>query len=423
MKHLIVCAVAALIALGACGDDDQLAEPDQKLLDAGKPVDMEAMKARSAIVRGSHELIQRGYECGWHIGWQRTIERARHAQPDAFRSKTVGRVFTLGFVMLVAGVAATFFLAWLLPRLARRRAKKAELSDGVAKPPSWPTFFKDLLVRFLQRIGRLLHVELFDPVLASQRTQAIYVGRDAERQLTVALECVAALAPDAPPEASSSAVKGAIEHWKAEIESLRVRLEGAGGLPRELSAEIVLPRLEDVRRAARDVRVGLERAVTMGTKLEDGAWLAWSQRVSERPPTPKQQHGDADLLPTWVKPAGWIGLGILALAVPMMALWMAAGAFPLFFAFLFAFTGLVAVTVARVYLARAGRIPLLPGFADRVASWLTTVCALTFVAVVISSWTSSESGLDLGDPPPLPLPDPAAMEATDYWSGGPIKTK
>ncbi|MFO0749369.1 MAG: hypothetical protein U1F43_27435 [Myxococcota bacterium] len=428
-------------------------------------LDVEALALQAQLAVGTRQMIARGFQCGWHSGWMRTVKDARNDQPSTFRKSALGSAFTFGVVMLVAGVTATMFLAWLLLRLARRRKKKADAPDSAQRPPGWSSYFKEMGLRFLHRVGRFLHVELFDPVLANQRAQSIYVARDIERQLAVALECVNQLTPAPPaspqpalaqPAAASSAtptaatpdalgsaadtpaaasaptptptpdapipsaiddVKAALVAWRMEVQSLRAKLETAGALPRELSADLVLPRLEDVRRASRDLRVGLERQVVARGRDGETPWTPWLKRIGERPKTPREQTLAAGALPTWVKPLGLGGLGALALSIPMMAAWMAAGAFPLFFSFLVALGGLGAVLVARVSLHRAGRLPLLPGFADRVASWLTTVCALAFAAMVLSSWMSSESGLDLGDPPPVPVPDPVALQAPDLWNG------
>ncbi|MCC6620787.1 MAG: hypothetical protein IT385_06010 [Deltaproteobacteria bacterium] len=417
---------------------------------AGGGIDFSALQAQARLTIASRLLVERGFQCGWHAGWMRTVKDARHIDPGAFRSRAVGGAFGFGLVMLVAGVTATMFLAWLLPRLARRKKKVVDAPGGLiggqaGSPPGWYGYFKELGVRFLQRLGRLLHVELFDPVLASQRTQSIHTARDVERQLAVAIDAVTRMsphpsppAPPAPPVAddaphaapapdtstdtsTAGEVRFTLEGWRAEVQALRKKLEAPGGLPRELSADVLTPRLDNIQRMARDVRVGLERALVGGggRPLEEGAWRVWRERLAQRPKTPHEQAPSA-ALPPWVRPVGLGGLAAVSLAVPLMALWMAAGAFPLFFAFLLAAGGLGAVLVARVHLHRAGRLPLLPGFADRVARWLTSVGTLAFVLMVLSSWMSSESGLDLGDPPPVPVPDPVTLQAPALWpSSGP----
>jgi hypothetical protein len=73
-------------------------------------------------------------------------------------------------------------------------------------------------------------------------------------------------------------------------------------------------------------------------------------------------------------------------------------------------TGLAAVVVARLHLRQAGGFRLLPGFADRAARWLVGMSALTTTLMLVSAWMSAPSGLDLGDPPPIAMPDADAMK-------------
>jgi hypothetical protein len=48
-----------------------------------------------------------------------------------------------------------------------------------------------------------------------------------------------------------------------------------------------------------------------------------------------------------------------------------------------------------------------------VARWLTVLLALTLAVTLVSSWMSADGGLDMGDPPPVAMPDPSLLEAPE----------
>lgn len=362
--------------------------------------------------------IQRGYACGWHSGWMAALETAREERPSAFRSDTMGSAFGWGVIALAVGFGGVFVLAWVLPRL-RRKPKKPTTTVGKG---TWPDYFKGLLVRALQRLGQALRVEQFDPLLASERQRAIESCRDTERQLGVTLARLVPLTDERPERAHT--FSQSLDTWRSEVMLLRRRLEGPGSLPRELAPDRIGPPIEVMLRAARDLRLRVERLATLKQLTAttdtpaaiDTRWAGLEHELAERPETPRDRHEvlAADLAP-WVRLTGFLGLVGVGLGLPMMAAWMAAGAFPLFFALLFSLGGLGAIVVARVHLHRAGRLPLLPGFADRVASWLTAVLAIVLIVVIGSSWMSRESGLDMGDPPPVALHDPELTTAPLLW--------
>lgn len=399
---------AALIMtalLVACGGSDGNGDVPHEPIEFKPPIiDFEAVATARQTRETSQAQVQAGYQCGWHAGWIETLRMARKDGPSAFRSKAVGRAFGWGGILLLGGLGGTLLLAWLLPRLRRRKANKERQDKPADAVPTWGSYFRGLGLRFIARIGRALRVEQFDPLLASERQRMIETCRDAERQLNVAHGAVALLGERGAPIATT------ITTWRSEVTSLRRRLEGPAPLGPELAPDRISPRIAVILRAARDLRIAIERASIAG--VTESSWVAIEHELSDRPETPRDRASTphAALAP-WVRTVGLAGLGATVLALPMLACWMAAGAFPLFFALLFGLGGLGAVTLARVHLHRAGRLPLLPGFADRVARWLTTVLALTLLATIISSWMTADGGLDMGDPPHVAMPDPKLLEA------------
>jgi len=430
-------------------------------------IDFEAAGEARERKESAQAQLQAGFQCGWHATWMERVRVARESGPPAFRSAALGRAFGWAGFFLAAGALGVLFLAWFLPRLRRRpRPSRADTTTARHVPPgpradsnvargatpgegdplpdgdpahlSWSAYFKDLGVRALRRVGRALRVEQFDPLLASLRQRAIELCHDAERQLGVALDAADRLArrpsqpgpaaPETPPTSTDPAPGTDVQRtaelslglttWRTDLASLRRRLEGAGALPHELAADRIAPRLEVHLRHARDLRLLLERHLVALTLASPGR-LSWhhilplaERELAERPETPRERALPTKIaLAPWVRRLGFLGLGLTALALPMLAGWMAAGAFPLFFALLFALGALGSTIVTRVHLHRAGALPLLPGFADKIARWLTNLLALALLVTIFSSWMSTESGLDLGDPPPVAVPDPRLLEA------------
>lgn len=430
---LSLVAVSALALLSACGETPA---PEAPRSTVGAPptaadfkppaLDFEAIAAERRARELSQQHLQEGAQCGWHAAWMEVVKTARRETPAVFRGKAVGRAFGWGGLAFLGGFAGTLLLAWLLPRLRRRQSARARA--GAAGSETWTDYFKGLARRSFQRIGRALRVEHFDPTLANERLKMIETARDAERQLAVTLRLLQAHAPPpatAPPASPSPAAEPAaeialVEAWRAELTALRRRLEGPAHLSPELSPDRVAPRLAVVLRAARDLRLRAERtAITHGRG--EALASAVARELAERPETPRDRATVQGLpLAPWVRTAGLCGLGALVVALPMLAAWMAAGAFPLFFALLFALGALGALVVARVHLHRAGRLPLLPGFADRVASWLTGVLAVTLTVTLVSSWMSTEGGLDMGDPPFVAMPEPKDLEAPRFFPDSPV---
>ena len=415
--------IAIVVALGVIGCGEKEAPPTATptpIMNLPTAEDIFRITRAAELQSLARTQLQRGYACGWHACWMQALSVAREDGPTQFRSSAIGAALGWGVIALAIGFGGVFILAWLLPRLRRRPKKPA--AESTSKT-SWPAYFKDLFLRVLHRIGRALRVEQFDPLLASERQRAIENCRDAERQLGVSLERLGPLSAERPERAA--AVAQTLETWRSETMLLRRRLEGPGSLSRELAPDRIGPRVEVMLRAARDLRLRIERLATLkqlgGMAADtpsaiDTRWSGLEHELSQRPETPRDRHEVLSAeLASWVRLTGFLGLGALALGLPMMAAWVAAGAFPLFFALLFAVGGLGAVILARVHLHRAGRLPLLPGFADRVAGWLTGVAGIVLVVVIGSSWMSRESGLDMGDPPPVALHDPRLTEAPLLW--------
>lgn len=411
--------VVGLAVLSACGESAPPLPKAPPVIELPKPEELIRLARQAEQESFMRTQVQRGYMCGWHTGWMRALDEARVATPSRFRSDAMGSAFGWGIITLAIGFGGVFVLAWVLPRLRRRPKRPAPEPETKG---TWPDYFKGLMLRAIQRLGQALRVEQFDPLLASERQRAIESCRDSERQLGVSLERLGPISAERPERAAAFAQS--VETWRSEVMLLRRRLEGPGSLPRELAPDRIGPRIEVILRAARDLRLRIERLATLkllGSTEEppaaiDTRWTGLEHELAERPETPRDRHEVLSAeLPSWVRLTGYLGLGGVCLGLPMMAAWMAAGAFPLFFVLLFVMGGLGATLLARIHLHRAGRLPLLPGFADRVASWLSGVAAVALVVVIGSSWMSAESGLDMGDPPPVALHDPALAEAPLLW--------
>lgn len=426
MRHLRLMALACLLL--ACGTDAPTPAPPPPGTTFELPtLDFAAVALERQTREASQAQLQLGFQCGWHAGWMRAVRTARHEGPGGFRSAAVARAFGWGGMLFVVGVAGTLTLAWVLPR-RRLKARAAPKSEGppsapgspgttglAPRIPPWVEYFKGLGRRLAMRAGRLLRVEQFDPLLASEHMRAIESCRDAERQLAVAQTALDKLRTPTSPTTASAGV----DAWRADLMGLRRRLEAPGHLPPELAPDRLSPRLAMIVRAARDLRIGIERALISGAATES-LWVMVERELAERPETPRDHVATAQAeLPPWVRTLGLAGTGAIILALPMLASWLAAGAFPLFFALLFSLGGLGAIAVARVYLHRAGPLPLVPGFADRVVSWLTNLLAVVVLGIMISSWMSAESGLDLGDPPPVAMPEPKMLEAPRLFTEAP----
>lgn len=413
----IFCASLALSF--ACGESAPPTPSAPPVIELPKPEELIRIARQAERESFMRTQVQRGYMCGWHSAWMRALDQARGVTPAQFRSDAMSSAFGWGVITLAIGFGGVFVLAWVLPRLRRRPKRPTPEPEGQG---TWPDYFKGLFLRALQRLGQALRVEQFDPLLASERQRAIESCRDTERQLGVCLERLGPISAERPERAAAFAQ--AVETWRGEVMMLRRRLEGPGSLPRELAPDRIGPRVEVTLRAARDLRLRIERLATLkllGSTPEaplavDTRWAGLEHELAERPETPRDRHEVLSAeLPGWVRLTGYLGLAGVGLGLPMMAAWMAAGAFPLFFVLLFVMGGLGATLLARVHLHRAGRLPLLPGFADRVASWLSGVAAVALVVVIGSSWMSAQSGLDMGDPPPVALHDPSLAEAPMLW--------
>lgn len=355
------------------------------------------LKAEESALR--HENTTLGWRCGYQKSWLAVLDDARDKAPLRWRAHTVSAVLVMGLVCFGLGLIGTFLLAYLLPRLRRRqRPRRDDDANG------WLAFFRDGLRRFLATLGRVLRVDYFDRSAARTRAEAIHEARDAERMLRGAKAALAKI-PDAPPE-RVRLLTDAIGAWRDDVASVRYALEGSGAFSADVSPNRSATRLAAARKAAARLYKALLRHGVLGRTPDGGRWDLWQQLVEERPTLPYSAARRAKERPLerWVRPVGWIGVFGMSIALPMLAAWTAAGAFPLFFALLFALVSIGAVLTARVHLFQAGGAALLPGLADRLAGWLTALTVAVTVLVALSAMATAESGLDLGDPPPVDLP-------------------
>ncbi len=450
LAMVAVSVLAACEALPGNESGDETAPPalPARPEDALSLLDPSRLATESRTLMAARAALDTGFRCGWHVAWTDAIRAGRSERPAAFRGDTMGAVFTLALVLLVAGLGGTLALAWVLPRLRRRVPRPIKPAPAETRVQSWVHYFGELVRRLLGSAAHALRVDQLDRSVMDQRIHALLACRQAERELARAAHAVERLhpasaptptAPPSPPGPDSApgpevaaaapavvvtdgtiaahlppdALRQGLLEWGAELAALRRRLAATSPLPRELAPDLLVARLDLAQRRARDLRVTLERLLATQTTP---AWNALVKEVALHPETPRESVPLRALpLAPWVRPAGLAGLAALTLGLFMVAGWTAAGAFPLFFALVFSLGGLAAVVTARVHLHRAGRQPLLPGFADRVGSWLTSLAALALAVLIVSSWMSAESGLDMGDPPPVPVPDPITLTAPPLW--------
>jgi hypothetical protein len=396
----LVAALLLTLACAACGGDTPAPSAALPALDPKIALEAQQRAAAAALRRENEE---RGWECGYNEAWEVALVDARDAAPLRWRSTTFGAVLTVGLVAFAVGVVGLLLLALLLPRLRPHGRGAAEDDDEPRH--GLLAFLRAGMTRILDGLGRLLRVEIFDRHAADQRLSAIHDARDAERLITATISSVKAVADEADSGRSSELVT-ALEDWRADLDLLAERLEAHGPWAPRVEPAPLVGRMVKSRRAAQQLRLECARAELAGAHPDDATWATWRQLVEGRPALPVDRSKEARRgpLPSWVRPTGWAGVAALAVAVPTSAAWTAAGAFPLFFVLLFSFGGLGATFAARIWLFQHGRRALLPGLADRVARTLTWMALLTTVLVTASSMTATESGLDLGDPPPVERP-------------------
>ena len=399
-RFALAATLCGALALGACGSTPP-PPPSSLFVDPTAAAEAKQRAEADALVL---ENQQRGWECGYGEAWERSLMVAREQTPLRWRSTTLGAVLTVGLFAFAIGLVGLLLLALLLPRLRRGSAGDEDddrPSHGVL------AFFRTAATRALDGLARLLRVEIFDRHAADARVSASHEARDARRIIAAVTVSVQAVSSEG--SARGGELVQALAEWSADLAALSEHLEGHGPWAPRLDPGPLVGRLVKTRRAAQQLRLECARAEIAGTVPDDAAWATWRQLVDGRPNLPlgrsaRVRDARRGPLPTWVRPTGWAGVAALALAIPLSAAWTAAGAFPLFFVLLFCLGGLGATFAARIWLFRHGRRPLLPGLADRIARTLTWMALLTTLLVVASSMTASESGLDLGDPPPVERP-------------------
>ncbi len=373
-----------------------------------------AALGREAVM-AVRDAAQRGFDCGWKVGWQQEVTDARTQRADSFRAGAVAGASGLGVAMLLVGCLGLLAVAAFYP--SRRRA--AQLKDPARPPepadatPGQLAFriLGDLARRGLRRLSIWLDLKQFDPLRADRWGDALSAAFEAERQLRCALRAARRLEGH-HGELGAQCI-GAIDAWRSELKQWRLTWEAEPLPPRDLHPEALQPQLALAARAARDLRIALAEADASGGSAD---WQGWLADLAVRPRTPSASARPEVEPAAWARRTGWLGLGAVGLGLLMAAGWFAAGAVPLVPTALFLLGGLGAVVAARAELRRAGRERLLPGFADRAARWLATLGGAAATVMVLSSWMSAESGLDLGDPPPIAMPDAAAMAPPDLFA-------
>lgn len=395
----LVVALLATLGCAACTSDTPTPPAALPAIDPKVAIEERQRAAEDALRRDNEK---RGWECGYNEAWEAALVDARDAAPLRWRSTTFGAVLTVGLIAFAIGIVGLLLLALLLPRLRPHGPGAAE--DDDAPRHGFVAFLRAGLTRALDGLARLLRVEVFDRHAADQRLSAIHDARDAQRLIAATVGSVKAVS--AQDASRSSELVAALEGWSADLELLAERLEAHGPWAPRVEPGPLVGRLVKTRRAAQQLRLECARAEIAGANPDDATWATWRQLVEGRPTLPVDRSKEARRgpLPNWVRPTGWAGVAALAVAVPTSAAWTAAGAFPLFFVLLFSFGGLGATFAARIWLFQHGRRALLPGLADRIARTLTWVALLTTLLVSASSMTATESGLDLGDPPPVERP-------------------
>lgn len=422
-RRALVAAVVlslALVSAGVLTGCDSDPPPPREALPrlTLDPDRIAAAKRRADKAILVRENEQRGWQCGYDEAWDAAIFEARVDTPARWRASAVGSALGTSLILLLIVFAGVAVLALVLPRLKRAPAGDARPADertgadaagavraddqGAAPDPEGVVgVARAVGHRALAALSRALRVDYLDRAAAAARAEAIVACRDIARRLEATRDSVEDLATETT--AGASALSDAFGSWLDEVTSVHDALVAHRRFAAALDPARVLPRLERTRRVAVELRREAVLAELSATGPDAATWTRWAERVADRPELPVISNRKRDVS-SWVRPTGWAGLAGLALGVPMCAAWMAAGAFPLFFALLFCVGSLGALLVARIALFQAGRLPLLPGVADRVARVMTWLGALTTLFVVASSATTAESGLDLGDPPPIEKP-------------------
>jgi hypothetical protein len=336
-----------------------------------------------------------GFSCGWAESWQAVVEEARRDGPLDFRRAVMARVGLVALPALGLGVGLVLMLAWRRPR------RTPNPSPAPAPPPlglwRWLRVLSDVVRAGLGRLSRSLELWRLGAKARAELDEAIDDAREADRQLRAALEALRELPSG---EARVTDLASRLDAFRAEL------LAWAASLPLDPLPETAPLAAELAARLARDVRVALLRAVVRGVAPD---WRALQAELDARLPLP----GPAPLTPLprarWVPRAALASLVLMGLGAVLLAAWFAAGAAPLLFAGLFALSGLGLMSAARLAARHAAGGPLFSPPVEQPARWLTRLTAAATALALASSAMDAESGLDLGDPPPVALPDSEAL--------------
>lgn len=338
------------------------------------------------------------FSCGWAESWHAVIADARRSGPEAFRRTTMSRVGAIALPAFGLGVGLVLLLTVRRPRRPSRsipRSPSAASGVGVRR---WLRVLRDVTRAGLGRLVRGLDLWRLGSEARLALDAAIDDAHEADRQLRAAQEVLRERS--AAPEPHIEATSGRLDAFRGEL------LRWAAALPLEPLPETAPLAAELSSRLARDVRLAILRAAVRGVAPD---WLALAAELDARPPLPGPQPLAPLPRASWIPRAAVGSLALMGLGAVLLGAWFAAGAAPLFFAGVFAATGLVLMAAARLAQRHAARGPLFPGPVEQVARWLTRLTGLALALALASAATDTESGLDLGDPPPLPLPDPDVL--------------
>lgn len=424
LAALLAVAPLAWAAAGAVGCSKATPKTEAE---AARELEQQAHE-RAARDRQLDELAARinafrdGWDRSYEATWRAVIERARTTGPSEFRGRTLGRAVLLGLLALLAGalvriVRGIGWPAWV-PWGRRQRAeasadppekvkkKRRKGASGVAPArATWRAVLGWIFLALRRAISRLLALAVGPRDDSDVWLREVVEARDAERHLKVADQALAQLPKDeAEGEAGDgrrAALTEAIGAWRGEVATVRRHLDEGGTAGLSGSSKHLLVALDDAQRRADTLRVELTRAALGDAPPDAAQWERWDALVHERAELPAVRPRE---IPAWWRLVAWGGLGGSVLAIFLLAGWAAAGALPLWLGVLVAVTSLVAALLARIQLQHRAQLSLLPGLADRLASRLLLTVAAATVLTMVSAMTTSESGLRLGEPPPLEAP-------------------
>ncbi len=391
--------VALLLALGAAGlsgcptkasKPGAGAREPSSLVSPGDEAAREAERARMERLRKQREALESGWKVGFTRQWRAAVEEARDKGPSAFRKEVLGAWWMFGLTALALGFGLRALASSAALQARDRRGLEATMG-AFARP----------LLRVL--VGPTRETGEAWP-------RALRASRDAERHLRLAGEAAQTLGKGDP---RGGRLGERLSAWRDELATLRRGLEERGPHVPWVRDAANLAALEQAAAAAATVKVGMVRAVASEAAATQDEWLEWERQLNVRPKTPTLRASATTTAEAtdWVRPTGWIGVGLTGASVLLVAGWVAAGAVPTAVAAVAAVLGLMAVSVARTHLRVHDSPPLLPGAADALLMRLVGVVGISVGVLLASATTDAQSGLNLGAPPPLTIPEKIPVDA------------